>query len=204
MASLARAQQSLNLRKQSPADNENRVNDGVKVRGVAMTPPIRALPPVGTKGVTLSSGRVLSPKFLDMCDRIAKFQDDFGPNGLSTLQEGTVKDYAQMLAQKGMVETTDTLAERVQAVGRDKVFENVKFCTALNANLFQYKGCVMRTVCEALNISGRNVDVLQWNEMFKNVRKGMANRRNSVRTSLRLEVQGKCGGARVYEVEEIT
>jgi hypothetical protein len=193
LASLAQAQRGLHQRKHpQPANNENAGNTsdvGVEVSGVVMTPPARA-PPAGREDVTLSTGRVLSPKFLDMCGRIARFQNDFGTGSLRTLQDGTVKDYAQMLAQRGMVETSASMAELVQKVGRDKVFENVKFCTALNANLFQYKGCVMRTVCEALNISGRNVDALQWNEMFKSVRKGMANRRNSVRTGLRLEVQG--------------
>lgn len=133
-----------------------------------------------------------SKRFEGIVKDIKTLKKKWGPGVLAKKLRDTERlaKYSESMEENGVVETKDSLRVRVEKVGRDKVFDYVKFATALNVNLFTHSAVIMRMVCKELNMDTDDVDANRWAKMVRWVRKGLADRRNSTRSMLRTEVKG--------------
>ena len=128
-------------------------------------------------------------------DKPSATSKQLDPNAAKKLKEtGTaLTNFSEMMEQDNVMvveETKVSLRVRVEKVGRDHVFDYVKFATAMNVHLFVHSGIVMRMVCRELHLEEDNVDANHWAKMVRWVRKGLADRRNSTRSMLRTEIRG--------------
>jgi hypothetical protein len=130
-------------------------------------------------------------RFEGIVEDIKTLSQKLGPDMAKKLREtDRLTKYGEFLEDNGVVETRVSLRVRVEKVGRDNVFDHVKFATAMNVDLFRHSGSVMRMVCKELNLEACEVDANRWAKMVRWVRKGLADRRNSTRSMLRTEVRG--------------
>jgi hypothetical protein len=104
---------------------------------------------------------------------------------------GAMEDYNKVMKKEGLVEIEESVRYRVEKIGRDVVFDHLKFSSALNAGLFVHKGLVMNMVASELRMEPERVTELRWAEWCAAVKKGLADRRNGCRNNLREEVKGK-------------
>jgi len=100
--------------------------------------------------------------------------------------------YQEMMKEKGYIQSRRDDSSRVSKIGREVVYEYIKFVTIANVSKFEYGGIVMRIVAKEMNVP---VDVLTnewWAEMVSCVKKGIGIRRNGVRSAVRVAVKGTC------------
>jgi hypothetical protein len=108
---------------------------------------------------------------------------------------GAMEDYNKVMKKEGLIEVEESLRLRVEKIGRDVVFDHLKFSSALNADLFTFNGVVMEMVVHSLRMDASRVNEVLWAEWCAAVKKGLADRRNGCRNNLREELRCKTGVA---------